>query len=622
MENDFEVLEDNNDKQEDLKLISRGCGVVVKEKNSKPFVAEVLTTKKANLDAAKLVKEDNIWKHQDLVTIKRKDIVYSFPFSGGDTIEIPEEARLKLDGNEAPPVNFEGNENRQHEEQPRQPDEEHQDDPSWKEDVVEDGEGDLHQEDESLDPGIMLAARAVKAQNVSENKSKNQIAATREEIANGSHKEADLKELRSFFENKVLGPKVKTVTENIKKKLFSAGWRRTWKGDGNSRVAKSRLFARGFEDKRDRGWLETYSGTMDHGLMKTAITFALNKKWKSYKADVKTAFLQTDSDEELYFKMPQDLPVGAKDLGYEAGAVYLMKKAVYGRIDSPRLFTESFKRAAADSGWSEIAESILVHSKKGSNAVDGLMLMHMDDLICLAADPRRMLEDLHKTFKLGELTELTSKQSESYTGLDFIWDHEKGQCEISQGRYIDNIQTDLSEKEKKKVFSQEDLRLSEDSEIKEALKGEHQSWTGVLGWCAKTQPHLSVIFSEISRNSTRPSERSIRSAKRACEYAKQTKTSLLLRNVEKPVLVWWVDASYSLRTCDGRVGYEVQVVDEKDFTDKLKEIPKNNLVSWRSLRCKRKLASTTSALTICIDGRDQSSAGIYQYNKKFVGLQT
>ena len=140
------------------------------------------------------------------------------------------------------------------------------------------------------------------------NKSKNQIDATKAEVAGGSHADADMRELKSFFDLHVLGPKLDTVPPDIAKKTMTAGWRRTWKGDGDSRVAKSRLFCRGFQDKRDLGWIETFSGTAEAGLARVALLSGLSRGWRAAKVDVKTAFLQTASDNELHLRMPADLP--------------------------------------------------------------------------------------------------------------------------------------------------------------------------------------------------------------------------------------------------------------------------------------------------------------------------
>ena len=88
--------------------------------------------------------------------------------------------------------------------------------------------------------------------------------------------------------------------------------------------------------------------------------------------------------------------------------------------------------------------------------------------------------------------------------------------------------------------------------------------------------------------------------KLACECAARTHVLLYLRGVKVPVFVCWVDASYSIRSCDGRVGYEIQVVDESSFCNDLVNLSEDNLVAWRSIRCESKLGSTMSAELIAL----------------------
>ena len=324
--------------------------------------------------------------------------------------------------------------------------------------------------------------------------------------------------------------------------------------------------------------------------MRVTLIYGLERQWKAAKVDVKTAFLQAKSDEELYLRMPSDLPPEARSLGFEAGGVYRQLKAVYGRMDSPRLFTQAFKAAAKKEGWDEVSESILVRQKS-----DGVLLMHMDDIICLAADPEGMLKQLGQHFEMGPIELLKPGIDSVFTGLDIVWDPASKKCIIGQGRYVANINTGLSDKEKKKAFGLSDLKRSEPGEVVMDLQKAQQAWTGMLGWVCHTQPHLSVVFSEISRNSTTPSKNSVLSAKRACEYAIATHRPLSLCGVTVPVIVWWVDASYSIYTCDGRLGWEVQILDESELAKGISKVPSSNIVHWKSKRCERKLASTTSA---------------------------
>jgi hypothetical protein len=294
-----------------------------------------------------------------------------------------------------------------------------------------------------------------------------------------------------------------------------------------------------------------------------------------------------------------DLPAEAKKLGLEPGAVYPILNAVYGLMDSPRLFTEAFKESAKKLKWTEVAECILACIDKEAEAPRGLMFMHMDDLMNMSEKPEEMLKDVDKSFKLGSI-ELMSTKPTAYTGLDIAWDTKAGNCEVGQKTYIDNIKTELNEKEKRKKFGPADLKLNEPTGVDLAYEKAQQAWNGVLGWAAKTQPDLSLTFAELSRNCTKPSERSVLSTRRACEYAKQICKPLEFEGVTKPALVMWVDASFDIRKCDGRIGWEAQVV-ESSLLGTLPDgkvvskLPTTNLIGWRTKRCERKLISTTSA---------------------------
>ena len=95
--------------------------------------------------------------------------------------------------------------------------------------------------------------------------------------------------------------------------------------------------------------------------------------------------------------------------------MYPQLKAVYGRIDSPRLFTTEFKQAAGKHGWSELAESLLVRRDSGGACV-GVLLMHMDDLLSFADDAPASLHELG----VATLRDVAGKGQ----GLGFIVDGE------------------------------------------------------------------------------------------------------------------------------------------------------------------------------------------------------
>ena len=141
-----------------------------------------------------------------------------------------------------------------------------------------------------------------------------------------------LKELRRWKELQVLGTRITDPKQM--KGVISMRWRHTWKGIQHNRQAKSRLVASGFQDPRDRGWVETYSGTSEAGQVRITIVYGLSRGWRAAKADIKTAIIQMPAKDTVRLKMrlPDELPPKAKELGFESGAVHEQLKAIYAAV--------------------------------------------------------------------------------------------------------------------------------------------------------------------------------------------------------------------------------------------------------------------------------------------------
>jgi hypothetical protein len=245
-------------------VLGPGSGVLVRESAKEaPYIARVFKAHKKKVLGAKLEKSNGKWEPSELVSFKRDQVERCFPLSGGD--EMTKELDKILQGEQR----------------------EEEDDGSPKVVVEVDENSDDDKSDQAQ--GEVAEALAAKVPILPENKAKNQVEATKDDIAKGSHINADMKELKNFIDLKVLGPKVKGLTRDILALTFDAGWRRTFKGSGDDRVAKSRLYAKGYLEMRVLGWLETYSGTMEQAMMMIGIIYALFRKWPAAKGDVNAA---------------------------------------------------------------------------------------------------------------------------------------------------------------------------------------------------------------------------------------------------------------------------------------------------------------------------------------------
>jgi hypothetical protein len=356
-------------------------------------------------------------------------------------------------------------------------------------------------------------------------------------------------------------------------------------------------------DKRDRGWINTHSGTCNPGHYRIALMFALYKKLKAGKADVKTAFLQAKYNGGIVIKLPHRLPAKVvEDFKLAPGGCYPLLKAMYGTIDAPREFTQQFKAHTATVGFPEFEESLLVKKTNPDGEADGIIVMHVDDTLCFDADPKSVFDSIHKKFELDDPETMEAGQQHTFVGMDIEFSTDGKTCTVGQRQYAAGIKTQLAEKDRRGAITERDLSLAAPSEVDIRLCPRQQSYVGKLSWLSVTDRNLSVVFSEASRNNTKPSAKTLVAVQRLCEWAAKNHNPLKYDgSVKQPALVFWVDAAFCLKRCDGRIGWAIQLVDKSVLTggklqDTIKQVPRDiNIVNWRSRRVQRRLGSSTAA---------------------------
>jgi len=178
-------------------------------------------------------------------------------------------------------------------------------------------------------------------------------------------------------------------------------------------VAKAKLVAKGFQD--DRKDLDTYSGTANWWSLLLILSFASTHQWNRTKSDVRTAFLTAEMNDEVFVQLPAEMLEGAPD-GLKAGEVLSLSRAMYGLADAPRLYTRHFKRIAKEEGWEEVIESIFVKEGKGGE-IEGVMIMHVDDLLIFSSDPMSLFSPLQSRLKMDEPELLEERGKMTYIGM-------------------------------------------------------------------------------------------------------------------------------------------------------------------------------------------------------------
>ncbi|KAL0340068.1 UNVERIFIED_CONTAM: Retrovirus-related Pol polyprotein from transposon RE1 [Sesamum radiatum] len=75
--------------------------------------------------------------------------------------------------------------------------------------------------------------------------------------------------------------------------------------DGSIQKHKARLVAKGYSQLPGIDYTETFAPVARLDTIRALIAIAANKKWKIYQMDVKSAFLNSYIDEEIYVEQPQ-----------------------------------------------------------------------------------------------------------------------------------------------------------------------------------------------------------------------------------------------------------------------------------------------------------------------------
>ena len=246
-------------------------------------------------------------------------------------------------------------------------------------------------------------------------------------------------------------------------------------------------------------------------------------------------------------------------------------------------------------GWTEVAPAILAKNDSSNGRITALMGTHVDDLLCAGNTPADLLMAVSKLFVIDTIVSFEQNKWMVYAGMDMKVDTDA--ILLGQNTYAQEQTTmlDSSDSLQRRRFSEQDLEMTPENEINVIYREAQQQWTGILGWLAHTQRQLSVVFSRISRNNTRPSKRSVVAAQRAVEYAKTNCKPLKFEVINEPVVVMWADANYETMKCESRIGWEVQLIEKKDMMLKPESYAKTNVVAWRSRRFDRKIASSTEA---------------------------
>lgn len=160
------------------------------------------------------------------------------------------------------------------------------------------------------------------------------------------------------------------------RKAISSRWVFTRKFSGR---LKARLVAQGFLQQEGIDFNETYSPVAKYHSVKIALAIAAAYGMTVCQVDVKTAFLQSEIDNELYLKIPRGFETRENE-----GKVFRIQGSLYGLKQAPRLWNAEIDSTLKDKlhFTANEEEPCLYFKRAGSEMV--MVVLYVDDMLIMS----------------------------------------------------------------------------------------------------------------------------------------------------------------------------------------------------------------------------------------------
>lgn len=289
------------------------------------------------------------------------------------------------------------------------------------------------------------------------------------------------------------------------RKLLTSKWVLTKKDNG---MYKARLVVRGFEQVPGIDYEETYSPVVDMTSIRILLTIAAVKQFKFKIFDVKTAYLNSPLQADIYMHIP---------LGYiqKKGMICKLNKSLYGLKQSAKEWNETLGRHLEKIGLKALKADPCVY-KNNTNTV--YLAIYVDDGIIVGNEPD-ILNMLDKIKRLFEIK--ISKNTDSFIGMK-IFENKNG-IYMNQEVYTRNVIEKYNMGESKPA----DTPIVLNNEIDESLDGVfpyREAIGSLLYLSTKTRPDLSFAVGFESRNMERPTTTDVKNIKRTLRYLRKTES--------------------------------------------------------------------------------------------------
>ena len=295
------------------------------------------------------------------------------------------------------------------------------------------------------------------------------------------------------------------------------------KADGTIERYKARVVARGCSQIEGVDYQEVFAPTAKFTTIRLICSLACSLGWPLEQADIDTAFLWSELDEDIYMEQIE----GYVDPAYP-DYVCKLRKSLYGLKQAPHLWYELLAKTLRRHGFQQLSTDTAAFVKHDSDGVAVIISVYVDDLLILARNQVLIdftKNDLKADFKVKDLGAVSW-----ILGIAVERDLNKKTILLHQRKYISDMaerfgQTDCAGRNL--PYSGGDDKPVEDSPLCDKDDtSTYRSLVGSLLYASvATRPDISETVSRLCRRMQAPTKSDLQRAVRCLQYLVHNKES-------------------------------------------------------------------------------------------------
>ncbi|CAI5939598.1 unnamed protein product [Closterium sp. NIES-64] len=329
---------------------------------------------------------------------------------------------------------------------------------------------------------------------------------------------------------KALESELKSIEENDTFELvelpdgrtaITSKWLFKIKSDADGKIEryKSRLVAKGYQQKEKVDFKELFAPVVKPTTLRTLFAGAAIKGWVVKQMDIVTAFLNGILEEEIFMAQPEGFDDGS-------GRVWKLKKALYGLKQAPRQWYMKLREVLEEIGFTP---STADHSlfMLGEGEQRSFMVVYVDDILIFSPSSdlvKEVMLKLHDKFKCKSLGDVNF-----YLGLHIEQDVEKRSMRVHQRKYLEALAANFGQSEGHVATPFPSgfkcVKGPEEESVGEEERRRFHSLVGSLMYAAvNTRPDVAFATGQLARVVQCPNEEQVAAGMRVSKYLGQTPT--------------------------------------------------------------------------------------------------